>query len=68
MDGTGTPLVLFDNADGVSRPDGVFVDKVAKRIYWTETNANVIARGSLDGTGDREVLVSNIKPYAIIME
>jgi hypothetical protein len=68
MDGTGTPLVLFDNADGVDRPDGVFVDKGSKRIYWTETNANVIARGSVDGTGNREVLISNIKPYAIVME
>jgi hypothetical protein len=68
MDGTGTPMVLFDHSDGVDRPDGVFVDKAAKKIYWSETTANVIARGSLDGTGDREVLVNNIKPYAIIME
>ncbi len=68
MDGTGTPMVLFDDSDGVDRPDGVFVDKAAERIYWTETNADVIARGSLDGTGEREVLISNIKPYSIVME
>jgi len=68
MDGTGTPLVLFDGADGVDRPDGIFVDKADKKVYWTETHANVIARGSLDGTGNREVLVRNIKSYAIVME
>jgi DNA-binding beta-propeller fold protein YncE len=68
MDGTGTPVVLFDNSDGVDRPDAVFVDKASRRIYWSETNSNVIARGSLDGTGDREVIISNTKPYAFVME
>jgi hypothetical protein len=68
LDGTGTPVVLFDNSDGVDRPDGVFVDKTAKRIYWTETNAKVIARGNLDGTGERQVLITNIVPYAIVLE
>jgi DNA-binding beta-propeller fold protein YncE len=68
LDGTGTPSVLFDHSDGVSRADGVFIDYASGKIYWSETTGDVIARGNLDGTGQREVLVNNVKPYAIVPE
>jgi hypothetical protein len=72
LDGTGTPTVLFDASDGVDRADGVYVDYASKQIYWSETNSSsgtpLIARGNLDGTGAREVLVDNVESYGIILE
>jgi hypothetical protein len=68
LDGTGTPVVLFDDSDGVSRADAIAVDYNAKKIYWSETTSNVIARGNLDGTGTREVLVDEVESYAMVLE
>lgn len=68
LDGTGTPLVLFDDTDGVGRADGIGVDYNSQKIYWSETSNNVIARGNLDGTGEREVLVSGVESYGMVLE
>jgi len=68
LDGTGTPLVLFDDTDGVGRADGIGVDYNSKKIYWSETSNNVIARGNLDGSGEREVLVSGVESYGLVLE
>jgi hypothetical protein len=68
LDGTGTPVILFDASDGINRADAVSVDYADKKIYWSETSNNVIARGNLDGSGTREVLVDDVESYAIVLE
>lgn len=68
LDGTGSPIVLFDDTDGVGRADGIGVDYNSQKIYWSETSNNVIARGNLDGTGEREVLVEGIESYGLVLE
>jgi DNA-binding beta-propeller fold protein YncE len=68
----GSPAVLFDQQDGVTRPDGIAIDKGSGKIYWTETdpvtNTHLIARGNLDGTGTREVLVEGVESYSIVLQ
>jgi sugar lactone lactonase YvrE len=68
LDGTGNPVVLFDDSDGINRADGVFVDYNAQKIYWSETSSHVIARGNLDGSGTREVLVDSVSAYGLVIE
>lgn len=68
MNGTGTPAVLFDDTDGVSRADGLAIDFEHEKIYWSETNNNEICRGNLDGSGDKEVLVDNVESYCMVLE
>jgi DNA-binding beta-propeller fold protein YncE len=69
---SGSPAVLFDRQDGVTRPDGIAIDKGSGKIYWTETDpatdTHLIARGNLDGTGTREVLVQGVESYSIVLQ
>jgi DNA-binding beta-propeller fold protein YncE len=68
IDGTGTPVVLFDSSDGVNRPDAIAIDYNDHKIYWSETGSKVIARGNIDGSGEREVLVENVQSYGIVLD
>ena len=69
---SGSPVVLFDRQDGVTRPDGIAIDKGSGKIYWTETDPNtdtyIIARGNLDGSGTREVLLQGVESYSIVLQ
>jgi len=67
-DGKVKPVVLFGEEDGVSFPEGIAIDKASKKIYWSEIDARVIARGNQDGTGDREVILESIDAYAIALD
>jgi len=62
--------LLFNYEDDVSRADGISIDKGSGKVYWTETAAGkmLIARGSLDGTGDREALLENVEAYSIALK
>lgn len=68
LDGTGTASVLYDSADGIARADAIGIDYSSDLIYWSETSYNVIARAKLDGTGTRQVLVSGVRPFGMILE
>ncbi|MBN2213359.1 MAG: hypothetical protein JW723_03875 [Bacteroidales bacterium] len=58
-----TPLILYDRYDGVTSPAGICLDNQAGKLYWYECFAdNIIAKGDLDGSGIREVIVEN--PHA----
>lgn len=65
---TEKPVVLFGAEDGISYPQGIDVDRAGKKIYWSETDGNAIARGNLDGTGDREIILENIQARSISLE
>jgi sugar lactone lactonase YvrE len=65
---TEKPVALFGEEDGISLPAGLDIDKAAKKIYWSETDGSVIARGNLDGTGEREIILENIQANSISLE
>jgi DNA-binding beta-propeller fold protein YncE len=69
MNGTGTPVELFNDSDGINRADGLSIDFEHEKIYWSETKGNnEICRGNLDGSGDKEVLVDNVESYCMVLE
>lgn len=68
LDGTGSPVTLYDNGDGVARADAIGIDYNSNLIYWSETSNDVIARAKLDGTGTRQVLVSGVDAYGMVLE
>ena len=70
LDGSGNIKILYNNAThGVSRSDGLAIDFVAAKIYWTETgNANRIRVGNLDGTGIPVTLSSRFEAYNLLLK
>lgn len=62
--------VVYDDEDGVERPDGIGIDKGNSLIYWSETNEGnrVIKRAALDGTGTPEVILSDVESYSLILK
>ncbi|WP_333819940.1 hypothetical protein [Ohtaekwangia sp.] len=70
--GTSSSTFLFNYSSGVNRADGIAVDRGSGKIYWTETDAAndsfVIARGNLDGTGTREVVLQGVASYSIALK
>lgn len=62
------PVALFGPEDGISYPTGIDIDRAGKKIYWSETDGNAIARGNLDGTGGREIILENIQATSISLE
>jgi DNA-binding beta-propeller fold protein YncE len=67
---TGSSRILYNYEDNVSRADGISVDKGSQKVYWTETEAGnlAICRGTLDGTGEREVILTGVEAYAIALK
>src|SRR5262249_20575474 len=67
----GNSAVIYDREDGITRPDGVAVDRGNKKIYWTEpdedTNTYRILRADLDGTGTPETILSGVESYSIVL-
>ena len=67
LDGTGME-VLFDGADGLGRPHGLWLDTQNELIYWTDTTTGDVVRGNLDGVGIPEILFngsSNSGPWEL---
>jgi len=67
----GSAAALFDDFDdGVSRPNGISIDRGAKKIYWTETSdtGKKIVRGNLDGTGETEAILEDVESYSIVLK
>lgn len=58
MDGTNRHIL---HSEGVVYPDGITIDYVAQRIYWTDqgVSGGVIEYSNTDGTG-RNILSSNV--------
>lgn len=50
-DGSGSPTVLFDGADGVNIPGDIAVDVTNGFLYWANSNDDKIYRGNSDGSG-----------------
>jgi hypothetical protein len=50
-DGSGTPTVLFDAADGVSGPRGISIDVANGWIYWAQQGGTSVNRAAIDGSG-----------------
>ncbi|HEY9049564.1 MAG TPA: hypothetical protein VIN08_26880 [Ohtaekwangia sp.] len=69
---TSTSTFLFNYGSGVNRADGIAVDRGSGKVYWTETDPSndsyVIARGNLDGTGTREVVLQGVESYSIALK
>ena len=65
LDGTGVKSVI---SDGLHTPDGLAVDSVGRKIYWTDDGYNRIEVADFDG-GNRSVLVwKNLdRPRAIAL-
>lgn len=65
----GAASVLYDREDGITRPDGIAVDRGNGKIYWTETAAgsHKIVRANLDGTGTPETILEGIESYSIVL-
>ena len=63
----GDPIVLFDDADGVTRPRQVVLDKTNRLIYWTQhTNSagtGQIMVGNADGSGTPAELFTVPDPF-----
>jgi hypothetical protein len=47
-DGSGTPTVLFDAADGVSGPRGISIDVANGWIYWAQQGGTSVNRAAID--------------------
>lgn len=67
---TGNSKILYNYEDNVSRADGISIDKGNKQVYWTETEAGKLAicRAALDGTGEREIILTGVEAYAIALK
>ena len=71
LDGSGDFQVLYDyETDGVDRADGLAIDFVTKKVYWSETNTNTkrVRVGNLDGSGTPATLVSDVEVYNLILK
>jgi len=68
----GPSYMIFNREDGLTRVDGIAVDKGSSKIYWTETDkatdTYTIFRGNLDGTEGREVILEGVESYGIVLK
>jgi DNA-binding beta-propeller fold protein YncE len=49
-DGSGTPQVIYDLADGVAWPTAITIDNSTGTIYWANTSDGKIMKGKADGS------------------
>ncbi|XP_022091370.1 low-density lipoprotein receptor-related protein 4-like [Acanthaster planci] len=65
LNGTNQTTVL----DSLRLPDGLALDVQARMIYWTDGVLGYVGRASMDGTGNREIIVDNLdKPRTIVTD
>jgi len=70
LDPLGTPVVMYDAADGVNQPSGIALDAVAAKVYWTEWGSDRIRRSNLNGTDTPVDLLTTglTQPYSIDLD
>jgi len=55
-------------AEGVVTPDGIAVDWVHSRLYWTDTGANTISAADFDGQNRILLIKDSVEePRAIVL-
>ncbi len=50
-DGSSSPTISFNSADGVSEPQHVAIDEASGQVYWSDSDSSTIRVGNLDGSG-----------------
>lgn len=65
----GTEKETFINSDTVS-PEGVAIDWVSRRLYWTDSGKDTIEVASLDNSTLRSVLINKglVNPRGIALD
>ena len=58
VDGTGQAKMLSGRT--VNRPDGIDLDPVKRKIYWTNMKGGTIYRGDLDGTNVERLIPQGV--------
>jgi DNA-binding beta-propeller fold protein YncE len=64
---SGAINVIYDDEDGIENPGGIAVDTGSGKIYWTEPANKLIKRANLDGSGEEEVVLTDVESYSIIL-
>ena len=63
LDGTDAEDII---SNGLDTPDGMVIDSIGRKIYWTDTGLNRIEMANLDGTMRKVLVWENLdKPRAI---
>jgi hypothetical protein len=71
IDGTGSPVVVYDETDGLDNPRQLALDIGAGKVYWTEFSDRIMA-GNMDGSGIPAAVFDNsdglVNPDAIALD
>lgn len=61
LDGTGTPVVVWDNVKYTSMiaPSNIYLDTDEGKIYWCDESSDEVIEANMDGTGTPVVLFDN---------
>lgn len=60
--------VLFRHPAGLQTTDGLAVDAIGRKVYWTDTGTNRIEVGNLDGSMRKVLVWQNLdSPRAIVL-
>jgi hypothetical protein len=64
---SGAFNVIYDDEDGIEKPGAIAVDTGSGKVYWSEPANKVIKRANLDGSGEEEVVATNVESYSIVL-
>jgi|GEM_PF-2115114 len=66
MDGSDVAPLLFE---GLDRPQGITIEAVSGKIYWTDTQTGTISRANLDGTMVEPLITDGLRsPQNIVID
>ncbi|XP_071943214.1 low-density lipoprotein receptor-related protein 2-like [Antedon mediterranea] len=66
-DGSGEPVTILTQSDGLLSPEGLAFDWIHKRIYYSDRRAGTITACGIDGGNKSEILRAD-KPRAIVLD
>lgn len=53
---------------GLDRPEGVAVDPIRGKLYWTEEGAGRIQKSDLDGSGAGDIVTGLVQPFSLALD
>jgi len=61
-------IVNFTKKSGVSVPDGLVIDCINNKLYWTDTGNNTLEQSDLYGNFRRILLNDAVEPRGIAVD